>query len=512
MTYPVEHGFPSNGHHAEPSGDPSTLSVSAHRSVTTVAPVWPPVANGTSTPKEARLGDLVGRAESAVGELERLARTTLDATAAATQAAGDLQERLRLGVRMLQAFDVQIGRSQQSGQELVSQILPHLQGQIAAYVQNQLQAQHAAIAQQSELRVRAAVEAIEHRVAELLPFLDERIRHANDQFARLMDERLAAAERRIDERYAPVKDDFRAFADETVAAFTAKLDAIVRERMTNVGTAADPNQLASLEERIRNLLAESEHRARSVETILARAEERARLLNQQSVEAADSLLGTIGTATTLKDLVAEEAQSARRHADEAQAATRELARDLHTLIERCATVRGGIGQDLASYTNATRIAEEKASAVRSLTSELDTMLARLAPWESLLRNENGPSHGVVETVANVVRQGMADDMRNFSYALRQLANRADHAFTNGRFDEFSALGDPGRVAATPPVAPGPASPATSPTTTPHHGTTAAAPSIATNALPIDTRRLTAEILALDASGLLGSPSSLRSEA
>lgn len=473
-----------------PTPDP-TLSVSAHH-----APAWPHGSgysngngnsggNGTNG-VPPRLGELVNRAEGSIGELERLTRTTLDATSAAAQASAELQERLRLGVRMLQAFDVQIQRSEQvAGQapaQLHPQVLQQLAAQIQAHVQlqvqNQLQGQLAAIAQQCEMRVRAATDGFERRLAETLPFLDERVRAAHEQIARLVEDRLANAERSIEDRHGPVRDDLRRYADELVSSFAVRLDGLMHERSVATPNASD------CDARLTALLASIEQRATVVDTTVARAEERMRQLDRQSTEAADALLGTVGTAATLKDLVADEARECKRLADEAGTTTRELQRELSTIVERCMTSRATLTHDLAKFVDAARSADQRTASVKALQSELEALITRLAPWESLVRGNGQPIQHVVETVSSSVRQSIGDELKSFSHALRSLANRAEHAFATGSLDEFSAL----RVDATPTATtPAPATPHEVPRT---------------SVLPIETRRLTAEILALDSSSLM----------
>lgn len=503
-----------NGHGYATSNGPTLLSVSPSRPGTPIAPAWAhgSLGNGAANghPGEVhpdlRLGALVARADGSIGDLERLARTVLDTTSAANQASGDLQERLRLGVRMLQAFDVQIQRSEASHQQLTQQIgqqlLPFLQNQLQAHLSGQL----AAASQQMELRMNATVEALERRIADAVPFLDERLRSAQEQMTRGAEERLAAAERRIDERLVPATEDLRRYVDETASAFAARLDAILREKLEHAPASVpeppppvDLGHLAKLEERLSGLIAEADRRTDAIAAALAQAEERMQHLVRHSADAADALLGTVGTATTLKDLILDETRETRRIADEAQSTTRELETGLVELIERCVTMRGSLGEDLDRYTTATRSIDQRSAAVQALRTELEVLASRLQPWESLVRRDGAPAPHVVDAIANTVRQSMADDMRNFSSALRQLASRAEHSFASGRFDEFSAVVDAASTAnPAPTIAPVPAADAKS---RPEPATT-------TTALPIETRRLTAEILALDATSLLRPPATI----
>lgn len=445
------------------------------------------------------LAELVARAEASTGELERLARTALDATAASTQAASELQERLRLGVRMLQAFEVQIQRSEQAngnaGVQAAAQFTNHV----------------SAVAQQCEMRVRASMEALERRIAESVPFLDERLRQAHEQVGRIVEDRLGMAERRIEERYGPARDELRMYADGIAADFATRLDTLVEERvavaLSQISQAerqpqptaqADMTEamlpLASIEERVRVLLSEAERRSAAVDDKLAQLTQlddrltRLDRLIKESTEAADALLGTVGTAATLKDLVADDAAASRRMADESQAVTRELQREMLDLVEKASLSRSAIQNELHEFNQLSSGADSRVATIKGLHAELDTLLTRLAPWESLARREGTPMQQVVDTISTGVRQSIGEDMRSFSHALRQLAGRAEQSFALGRFDEFSA--------AAPVELPTPAEQA--PETT----------SIAAPHLPIDTHRLTAEILALDTSSLMRAQPSL----
>lgn len=430
-----------------------------------------------------RLTELVGRAEMSIGELERLARTTLDATAAASQAAADLQERLRLGVRMLQAFDVQIDRSQQAAGQVQAQLHPQMlqqvvlqvQAQLHAHMQAQMQAQMAGLGQQAEMRLRAVTEACERRFGEAIAAIDERI---------------AATERSFETRVGTAQDALRHRADELMAGCAERLESLAATRAEIApGEQRTATSLADGEDRVRTLLAEIERRAAGIEATVGRAEERLRQLNRQSVEAADGLLGTVGTATTLKDLVADEARTSKRLADEAAATTRELQSELAGLLERCTTTRATLDRDLTSFVDAARSVESRTSAVRALQGELDALLTRLGPWESMVRRDIQPASHVMETISTTVRRSLAEEMKGFSSALRSLASRAETAFATGRFDEFSAVTDAieSSVPADPPTAGVPEPPA---------------PSQRTTVLPLDTHRLTAEIMALENTTLL----------
>ncbi len=493
----------------------------------------PPVVhiNGDNQPIDTRtrLADLVVRAEASIDELERLARTALDATAASGQAAADLQERLRLGVRMLQAFDVQIQRCEaaatQAGPQVGLQIASQISSQIGAQFTNQM----SAVAQQSELRVRAAVEALEQRMHEALPFLDERLRGAHEQVVRTVDDRITAAERRLDERQEAMREELRRFADDMAASFAHRLDAMVEERRTALAQAPAAQSvdldaalapLASFESRVTTMMNDLERRAAQLDgqirnTIDAN-DARLRSLIRESTEAADGLLGTVGTAGTLRELIADEARASRRLADEAHATCRDHQREMQDMLERCAIARSSLEQQLHDLRTAAAETEARLAAAKSLRSDIEHTLQQITPLEAslrldpTLRQDNAAMHSVVETISTNVRQSLAEEMRNFSHALRGLAARAETAFAQGRFDEFSAVPE---VSAAPT--------ANAPFVTHessiirahdeldgqelngHAVTDVHASSMPTT--PIDTRRLTAEILALDATSLLRPP-------
>lgn len=543
---------------------------------------------GTATPTERRLADLVVRAEGSIDELERLARTALDATSASTQAASDLQERLRLGVRMLQAFDVQIQRCEQAGSQAASavqsQISSHLNGQLGTQVGTQMVAhftqqfstQAASVAQQCEQRVRAAVDGLDRRMNEALPFLDERLRQAYEQAGRIVDERLAAAERAIEDRYGPMRDDLRRFADELATSFARRLDAMMDERLNErVATLVESTlqtrlasmpmqaalpveelqQLAATEDRVRSLLRETEGRIGAIDASLRTADLRLASLIRETTEAADGLLGTLGTASALKDLIGDEARASRRMADEAHATSREHQREIQDLLERCSIARSSLDQQLHLLRETAAEADGRIHAAKDLRGEIEETLRRIGPIEAALRTDSSPMQQVVESISSNVRQALAEDMRSFSQALRGLASRAEHAFAPARFDEFSPMPGTMTMASTSGQASDhhtdrmhdaildlvvdhslPTDHETVdadivlPTITPavHAGmhadmdptslmgalgdptTDAHAGSMST--LPIDTQRLTAEIMALDATSLLRAPLAARHDA
>jgi hypothetical protein len=498
---------PERPQHAGPNGGPAQHHQQQR-----------PASNGTrgDGDEPVLLVDLVKRSEQSVVELERLARVALDATAAATQASTDLQERLRLGVRMLQAFDVQIQRTEQTstnaGMQAAAQFTNHIN----------------AVGQQCEMRLRAAMEMLDHRIAESVPFLDERLRQAHEQVGRLVEDRLAAAERRIDERYGPARDELRSYADDIAAEFAAKLDRLVDERTKAIETlvesrieaavrampvhnASQPSvqvlddatraTLESLDGRVRHVAIETERRLAAIDeklAYLAASESRVSKLIRESSDAADALLGTVGTATTLKDLVADEAAASRSMAAEAHGVAKELQRELLEVVEKATLVRSSITNDVRTIAELKDDVDGRVAELKGLRAEIETLQTRLAPWESMVRKEGTPMQQVVESISSGVRQSIGEEMRSFSQALRQLAGRAESAFANARFDEFSALAPAPTLSASHPMptdALADATPISAVDPAQH----------ASSSLPIETRRLTAEIMALDAGSLLKSP-------
>jgi hypothetical protein len=489
----------------------------------------------SNTPTEARLANLVVRAESSIDELERLARTALDATAASSQAATDLQERLRLGVRMLQAFDVQIQRCEQTNSHVASQLNGQVGVQMAAQFTNQI----GAVTQQCEMRLRGALDALEHRMNDAVPFLDERLRQAHDQVGRIVEERLGNAERRIEDRYGPVRDDLRRYADELATSFAKRLDAILDQRVNErIGTlleAAIESRLGAIrpvtsmspetieaanamEARLRGLLGETEGRLGAIDASLGRADARLSSLIRETTEAADGLLGTLGTAATLKDLIGDEARASRRLADEAHATSREHQREMEDLLERCSIARSSLDQQLHLLRETAAEADGRITAAKALRGEIEETLHRIAPIESALRPDSEPMQNVVESISSNVRQALAEDMRSFSQALRGLAARADHAFETARFDEFSPMPDllmsmtssmdfeplglRTDEASAAQYGPAATTPVSSTMVGAHGDPATDAHTGSLSTLPVDTRRLTAEIMALDATTLL----------
>jgi len=83
-------------------------------------------------------------------------------------------------------------------------------------------------------------------------------------------------------------------------------------------------------------------------------------------------------------------------------------------------------------------ADSAAASAQAMRSQLDALsptLRELAAWGPLLSGENRERiRPVAEAIAGRVRDELATDMRGFSLALRQFADRADHAFAQVRLD------------------------------------------------------------------------------
>jgi hypothetical protein len=124
------------------------LSVSAPKSA----------AVATPTPAQqiaTRLGELLTRAEAALPKLESTLAEEHAANTRAEKVATDIEERLRLGVRMLQAFEVQSDRGERVASRAVAAI-----EEVERILKDAVEQSHAALQREAERVVREKVSLI----------------------------------------------------------------------------------------------------------------------------------------------------------------------------------------------------------------------------------------------------------------------------------------------------------------------------------------------------------------
>lgn len=446
-----------------------------------------PRATPTSGP--ARLSDLVARAEPLLARLESALAEGAARSEQAAKGSTDLDERLRLGVRMLQAFDVQVDRCARASDDARG-TLEALGASIdAARDAIQSLAAPAAAASDSPApdadALRGLVdEAVRRSVAQDLPPVAlDAARQAAEQFVeQFVEARLTAFGTTIDERLSALAADLRAAppsasadaaapAQAAIDARLAEFDEAIEWRLSRAKEvvlevesridAAVSGKLAWLDgelgarlERIGQAAARAEEAQGRLEASLASANDRAAALGQalESIATAESAisraeraaeairaLGTdserlietlsarTGDATALREALGATLHELSAARESAQGELRRLRDDLGWLVEKGER----IGGELVERADA---ANARLSGLGEAVQGLAPALAELESLRDLLSADGDRIAPVAESIASAVRDELRADMRGFATALRQLASRAESSFSTVRID------------------------------------------------------------------------------
>jgi hypothetical protein len=446
-----------------------------------------PRATPTSGP--ARLSDLVARAEPLLARLESALAEGAARSEQAAKGSTDLDERLRLGVRMLQAFDVQVDRCARASDDARG-TLEALGASIdAARDAIQSLAAPAAAASDSPApdadALRGLVdEAVRRSVAQDLPPVAlDAARQAAEQFVeQFVEARLTAFGTTIDGRLSALAADLRAAppsasadaaapAQAAIDARLAEFDEAIEWRLSRAKEvvlevesridAAVSGKLAWLDgelgarlERIGQAAARAEEAQGRLEASLASANDRAAGLGQalESIATAESAisraeraaeairaLGTdserlietlaarTGDATALREALGATLHELSAARESAQGELRRLRDDLGWLVEKGER----IGGELVERADA---ANARLSGLGEAVQGLAPALAELESLRDLLSADGDRIAPVAESIASAVRDELRADMRGFATALRQLASRAESSFSTARID------------------------------------------------------------------------------
>jgi hypothetical protein len=355
-------------------GPQPPLSVAAPRLAST-APSGP-----------TKLSELVARAETMISHLEsRLAEEKLANERAARNTA-DLDERLRLGVRMLQAFDVQVERGEGAANRAQESIR-------SADESLRTSAQHA--------------EQSIHALAE-----------------RLAREKFEWLERELSWRFERVKE-VEERIEQAANGKLAWLDAELEQRLGRVGGAI---------ERASEIVARSESAIARIEgagDLVDRAERATAALaglTSESQRHLETLVARTGDAGALREALGTLVHEVSAARDSVHGEMRRMRDDLGWLVEKSERLSG----ELVEHADrAARSSDE----LRVVNDTAARFAAELAVWRELAAGTDREAvRPIADAIAASVRDELAADMRGFSSALRQLATRADGAFAAIRVD------------------------------------------------------------------------------
>jgi hypothetical protein len=386
----------------------SPISVAAPRSATAV-----PLPASPSQATASKLSDLVGRADRALPRLEARLAEEHAATDRAARITADIEERLKLGVRMLQAFDVQTTRGESIASRAV-QAIEEVERVLA----------------EAEATSRAALQADAERLAaakleEIARDLDaqrERFRQFESSAELLAKEKLDRIQAELDAQLARLKRadlDAAALSDDRVAAIRSLCDAQV-DRLSRASadavaetTAAGQRVFGETESHIARLAAAQRevdtHEAERIEkfeaelsarlgAIVARAEEAAAAAETRAARFTDESIAKLEFEVTRRMQAVQEAETRlERAATEAEARTARMAEDAVARLETELNWRIDRVREVEA-----RIEHAANAALAAVDAELG---ARLSQIDALVQRADATTVRTDEALARMTEAG-----------------------------------------------------------------------------------------------------------
>jgi hypothetical protein len=399
------------------------ISVSAPRAAA-IAPGAAVAANAQAAAGHGptRLADLVARAEGAIQRLEAQLVEERGSAERAARATVDIDERLRLGVRMLQAFDVQLERGESSATRAKEAIA---------------QAEASSIASMSASISETIARLVETQIAQLAPRIEQEVAGALARAHAVegeISEKLRGASERVDHLGRELDWRF-----ERVGEVESRLEEAANSKLAWLDT-----ELSQRAERLAGAVADAESRLARSESILARLDgldgmieraERATAaiggLTANSERQIEALAQRTGDASALREALGTLVHEISAAREVVSGEIRRMRDDLGWLVEKGERLSGEL---VERADRAAACSEE----IRGVARDSEPMVAELRAWRPILEgNDASRVHGLAESIAAGVRDELASDMRGFAAALRQLAARADGAFAHIRVDPSS---------------------------------------------------------------------------
>lgn len=369
---------------------------------------------------------IVERSEGVFRQLENLAVRAAEVSHEAGMASSELQERLRLGVKMLQAFDVQFERANAMGgstaapASLPAEALTELESRMAGRLDAALAAYTERIVAEASLH---AVRAAEGAVAARPPATSLAEEDLRNRLERL------EASRSVSEMNIPLdEDEIRGRVERIVEETVDRCIARLAHRFDDE-TSRREWRLGELEGRARDLINGLEHAAARGEEVLRRLGETGHWAEERN----ETLRGTCETAGAIQGHLTTELETSGLRLSETREGVRESLRELVEIVDRSRAAREELYRQVEDL-------DRVAASARTTGENLSDLAGRLAPWTPLLngeRNLPAVADSLVETVSSGIRASLAADIKSFSQGLRSLASTAESAFSSVRIDELA---------------------------------------------------------------------------
>ncbi len=333
-----------------------------------------------------KLAELSARAETLLAHLEARLTEERDASERAARVTADIDERLRLGVRMLQALDVQAERGEAAATRAKDILLT------------------------ADDALRASASATESSIAAMAE--------------RVSREKFEWLERELSWRFDRVKE-VEARIEAAAHGQLAWLDAELQTRLDRVGDAL--TRTLEVSERSEATLARLESAGENIERA-ERATAALAGLTSEGQRQIETLVQRTSDASALREILSTLTHELHASREVVQGEMRRMRDDLGWLVDKGERVTGELVEHAA---HATQVSE----ALRVRTTATVPIVHELGLWTDVLTGDNRERiRPISDAIASSVRTELSSEMRSFSAALRQLAVRADGAFAHIEVD------------------------------------------------------------------------------
>ena len=393
----------------------SPISAPAPRGATAV-----PLPASPSQAVASKLSDLVNRADRALPRLETRLSEEQAATDRAVRLTADIEERLKLGVRMLQAFDVQSAR----GESIASRAVQAIE-EVERVLASAVQASQAALSSDAERLTRDKLEEI----ARELDAQRERFRQFEQGAGQLAQEKLERIHHELDAQLGRIKRadlDATALADDRLASIRSLCDAQV-DRLSR----ASADSVADAERSAKEILDGAKvHLARltdAQEQVDRRESDRIEKFEAELTARAAAALALAEQRATDSVVRIEHAAASgeERAARVAEQAIAQLENEVNARIDRAKEVEARIS--LAAATAEGRAARLVEQSIVQLENEVSARIERVKQAEARVEHAAATAE---ERAARVAEQAIArveSELDARIERVREVEARIEHA-------------------------------------------------------------------------------------
>ncbi len=439
---------------------PRSAAMTPHAAMTATAQhAASPAQQAVPSAQQTRLTELLARVESQTARLEAKLADEHEAADRAVRLAAELEERLKLGVRMLQAFDVQGGRGEKIAERAVG-VIDDAERVLEAAREQSERAARATHDQAEKVTeaMRAALERAAHAASDAAAQAADALRSkasaAAAECKREVEDAAAAAHARAE---SAIREAADRVVGEKVALIARELDwrfdrikevEARLEHAANATLAAVDAELGGRLEKIDDMVRRAEAATSRVDAALSATGEAAALI-ERSERATAALAGLssegqrliealavrVGDGTALREVLGKLVHELAAARESVHGDMRRMRDDLSWLVERGERMSG----ELVERADRAGVASES---VRAATESAAPVLEQFAHWAPLLASPSPERiRPIADAIAGGVRAELSQEMRSLATALRQFAGKADRAFAEISLDSELLQGD-----------------------------------------------------------------------